>query len=100
MQINSQILLLISPYVSIISHTPGRIRVRVSSQIKKLNLKLEGLDKEVSSINGIKNVKFNPIIGSITIEYDKNVIEPSFWNDLISGENTENILAKINGAMR
>lgn len=95
MQLNSDILATVAPFFSTISHTPGRIRVRVSPKIKQLNLELGQIDKDVKSISGIKNVKFNQIIGSVTIEYDKEQIAPSFWDDLIAGKNSDEIMGII-----
>lgn len=74
MQINSDILTSIAPFLSTISHTKGRLRVRVSPKIKQLELPVSGIEDRVKNIDGIKNVKFNKLIGSVTIEYDEKFI--------------------------
>lgn len=91
MQINSDIFTKIAPYLSIISITPARVRVRVSPKIKSLDISIDGLDEKIKQIKGIKSYKFNRPIGSLTIEYDKNIISENFWIDLINGNNSQEL---------
>ncbi|MCD8213999.1 MAG: hypothetical protein LUC34_08175 [Campylobacter sp.] len=98
MNIQAQTLVQIASYFNVIAHTNGRLRVRVSPQIKELSnsLNLGTLDDTIAKINGIKNVKFNKIIGSVTIEYDHEIFPKHMWEDLLNGQNLEQISQKIN----
>ncbi|MBE3606946.1 hypothetical protein CCAL13119_08390 [Campylobacter sp. RM13119] len=98
MDINLEILMQISSYFSKIAHTPGRLRVRVDPKIKDLSqsVNLGELDSVIAKINGIKNVKFNKIIGSVTIEYDNEILPKILWDDLLEGQNLDQISVKIN----
>lgn len=96
--IASELIVRLASYFSPIAHTPGRLRVRVSSAIKKeaSNFDVKNLDEVIKKINGIKNVKINMIIGSVTIEYDNEIFAKELWDDLLAGRNIQNITYKIN----
>ncbi|WP_299549258.1 HMA2 domain-containing protein [uncultured Helicobacter sp.] len=91
-------------YFSIIHHTKGRIRLRASlklkaaAQEKRVNPKmlLEVLEK----IPLIFSLKFNPLIGSLTIHYDSSLLNPKLWEDCIKGESLEEIAEIINQNLR
>lgn len=97
MSINVENLAKIVKYFSPIAHTPGRLRVRLSSKIKELSgdLNLGSLDEIITKIDGIKNVKFNKLIGSVTIQYDPAIFAPDVWDDLLAGRNLAKISEKI-----
>ena len=46
--------------------------------------------------NNIKNVKFNKLIGSVTIEYDHEIFPKNLWEDLLKGQNLEEISTRVN----
>lgn len=97
--ISSQQLVDLSSYLSLIHHVKGRIRVRVSPKVKELNasgITLEDVEKIPQSIQGIKKVKINKIVGSITIEYDASVFPYELWEDLLHQRNLEKITEMIN----
>lgn len=100
--IQTDLILKIASYFTPVHHTPGRLRVRVSSEIKSEadNIDLSSLDSIIKQIEGIKSVKFNKIIGSVTIEYDKEIFAKEIWDDLLEGRNMEKISAKINELAR
>lgn len=100
--IASQIILKLASYFTAIAHTPGRLRVRVSSDIKREseNFDLKNLDQIIAQIDGIKDVKFNPIIGSVTIQYDNEILPKQLWDDLLTGKNIEITTQKINELAR
>jgi len=102
MEISSNDVIKLSSFLDKIHHTPGRLRVRVDGKIKNEaeNFDLENLDKNIKNISGINDVKFNSIIGSLTILYDKSAILPQFWEDLLAGKNCENVQKKLNEIMR
>lgn len=95
MQINSDVLSSIAPYLSKLSHTPGRVRVRINPAIKSLNIPLNSIDSAVLNYAGILDVKINKIIASVTITYDPALIAPEFWDSLISGDNPQMVAKTI-----
>lgn len=109
----------VAEFFSIIHHIPGRIRIRVNvaklPAIKKWakETKLrEILGKNqvqqskneseyfiitlLQSIPAVKNIKVNAIVGSATIEYDKNLFSPNLWESWVKKENLNEICAKLN----
>ncbi|WP_169752390.1 HMA2 domain-containing protein [Campylobacter mucosalis] len=102
MSITPEILTKVASYFTTISHTPGRLRVRVSPKIKELSdtTDLSKLDETIAKINGIKEVKFNKIIGSVTIQYDSEIFTKNLWDDLLGGKNLDHLANKINAVAR
>lgn len=75
------------PYFSIIHHTKGRVRLRVDAKIEDeaQDLGVDFLNDLPTYIKGIKKIKVNKIIGSITIVYDDSIFRPSLWEELLKG---------------
>ena len=98
MNIKSEDIVRIASYMSIIHHTKGRLRVRVSPKIKNesKSVTLKDIETLPSKIDGIKKLKINKLMGSITIIYDYEVFPYELWEDLIAGNNIEDITEKIN----
>lgn len=98
----SELILKIASYFTPIHHTTGRLRVRVNSKIKDeaSSLNLGKIDGVIKQIDGIKNVKFNQIIGSVTIEYDHAIFPKEIWDDLLAGRNLDKITLTINELAR
>lgn len=96
------LILKIASYFTPIHHTAGRLRVRVSAKIKDeaQNINLNQIDEIIKRIDGIKNVKFNQIIGSVTIEYDPQIFPKDIWDDLLAGKNLDKISHTINELAR
>lgn len=95
-------LLKLAKYVSIIHHSSGRIRLRVSPSIKKEAESFdEGLLKSFpDEIDGIKSIKVNKLIGSITISYDEDIFPSSMWEDLVAGKANKDLLEKIQSLIK
>lgn len=95
-------LLKLANYVSIVHHSKGRIRLRVSPSIKKEadNFDASLLESFPKDIDGIKDIKLNKIIGSITINYDENIFNFSTWEDLVAGKADEEMMQKINSLIK
>ncbi len=97
--IDSKKLIELSSYFSLIHQTKGRIRVRVSPKIKELDtndVSLKDIESLSQKINGIKNIKINKIVGSITIEYDSAVFPDHLWIDLIEQRNLDELVLILN----
>lgn len=89
---------ILSDYFSIVHHTKGRIRLRASLKLKEVakTSNPQEILKLLTKIPCILSVKFNALIGSLTIHYDSNIIEPKLWEDCIKGESLEKIAEIIN----
>lgn len=87
-----------SSYFSIISHTPGRLRVRVSPKIveNKGNISLKDVESLPKKISGIHEITIKKIIASVTIKYDPKVFAPRLWEDLIAKRNLDEVKEIIN----
>jgi hypothetical protein len=96
--IQTEDIIKIASYFSVIAHTPGRLRVRVNPKIKeqKGNISLQDIESLPEKINGIKSITIKKIIGSVTIMYDPDIFLPSLWDDLIQGKNLDEITTLIN----
>lgn len=81
-----------------ISHTKGRIRVRVKPEIKNLrsNFNSDQLGNLINQINGIKSFKLNPLIGSLTIFYDNEIFPQRLWDDFLNGQNSAELATFLN----
>jgi hypothetical protein len=96
--IKSEDILKIASYFSIIAHTPGRLRVRVNPKIvgEASNISLKDIEDLPNKIAGIKEIKINKIIASVTIIYEAKIFKPSLWEDLIKQQNIDEISTLIN----
>jgi len=90
----------ISSYLTKIHHTKGRIRVRVSPKIKEEtqngNITIDDIQSLPEKINGIKGIKINKAIGSITVNYDNSIFPFEIWEDLLAQRNLEDISNILN----
>ncbi len=98
MAITVEKLVELGPYFSLVHHIKGRIRLRVSPKIKEQsgNVTLNDIESLPQKINGIKSLKINKIVGSITIEYDPTTFPPHLWDNLISGKELDEIVTILN----
>ena len=97
MEITPQKIVEIASYFSIISHTKGRLRVRVNPKIQNevTDVSLTDIETLPDKINGIKKIKINKIIASVTIEYENEIFPKDKWDDLIKGENIDEVIEII-----
>ena len=96
--INTQDIIKIASFFSIIAHTPGRLRVRVNPKIKDSsgNITISDIENLPNKIDGIISIKINKIIASVTIIYEPTIFKPKLWEDLIKNENIDEITQIIN----
>jgi len=96
--IKTEDIIRIANFFTIIAHSPGRLRVRVSPKIKNEggNITLADIENLPQKIDGIKEIKIKKIIASVTITYDPQVFKPSLWEDLIAKRNLEEVSSLIN----
>lgn len=85
----------VASYLTKIHHIKGRIRVRVSPKIKEESkasgITIEDIKNLPLKIDGIKSIKINKAIGSITVVYDNEIFPYEIWEDLLAQKNLENI---------
>lgn len=88
----------IASYFTIIAHTPGRIRLRVNPQIRNeaSNISLNDIENLPNKLNGITSIKINKIIASVTVLYDPTIFKPKLWEDLVKNENLQELTKLIN----
>ena len=96
--INTEDIIKIASFFTIIHHVKGRLRVRVNPKITKESntISLKEIEDLPSKISGIKSIKINKIVASVTISYDPLIFPASVWEDLIKGENLDEITELIN----
>jgi len=96
--INTEEIIKIAAYFTIIHHVKGRLRVRVNPKIAKENnsISLKEIENLPQKISGIKSIKINKIVASVTIVYDPAIFEYNIWEDLIKGNNLNEITLLIN----
>ncbi len=96
--IKTEDIIKIASYFSIIAHSPGRLRVRVNPKIVKEgeNISLKDIENLSEKISGIKEIKINKIIASVTIIYEPEIFKPQLWEDLVKNENIDEISVLIN----
>jgi hypothetical protein len=97
MNLSAEKLIELGAYFSIIHHIKGRIRLRVSPKIKehKHHVGVEDIEALPARINGIKSIKINKMIGSLTIEYDHAIFPDHLWENLVKGEELDEIITII-----
>ncbi len=96
--IDTQEIIKIASFFSIIAHTPGRLRVRVNPKIVNSggNITIADIENLPNKIDGIISIKINKIIASVTIMYEPNIFKPKLWEDLVKNENREELSILIN----
>ncbi|MCT7629672.1 hypothetical protein N5U06_02890 [Aliarcobacter butzleri] len=96
--IQTEDIIKIASFFSIIAHTPGRLRVRVNPKITQTsgNITLSDIEDLPKKIDGIENIKINKIIASVTIHYNPDIFQPKLWEDLVKNENIEELSILIN----
>ena len=96
--LSSEYIIKIAKYFTLIHHTPGRIRLRVSPSILKeaKNISLKDIEDLNKKINGLKSIRINKLTASVIIEYDKEIFPPNIWEDLLEKRNIANITKIIN----
>ncbi len=97
MKITPDKLVQIASYFNVISHTKGRLRVRVNPKIQRevSDVSIDDIQNISKKIAGIKKIKINKIIASVTIEYDNDIFPKQQWDNLINGENLDEVIQII-----
>lgn len=102
MSVDAQKLIDLATYFSIIHHIKGRIRLRVNPKIKECreDVSIEDIEAFPQKIKGIKSIKINKIVGSLTIEYDHTIFPTHLWDNLVQGKELDEILKIINTLLK
>ena len=97
MEITPQKIVEIASYFTVISHTKGRLRVRVNPKIKEevSDVSLSDIETLPAKIDGIKKININKLVASVTIEYHNDIFPKEKWDNLINGENIDEVMEII-----
>lgn len=74
-------LLLLAPHTEIVHHIPGRIRLRLRRSGLDVIAKTD-VANLMQNIPGILKLRVNPVVGSLTLEYDPKRLSHSLWEKL------------------
>jgi hypothetical protein len=74
-------LLLLAPHTEIVHHIPGRIRLRLKRSGIEVIARTD-VENLMRNIPGILKLKVNPVVGSLTLEYDEKILSYSLWEKL------------------
>lgn len=98
MRVDAQKLIDLGAYFSIVHHIKGRIRLRVNPKIKECreDVSIEDIQTLPHKIKGIKSIKINKIVGSLTVEYEPTIFPAHLWENLVHGKELDEILKIIN----
>lgn len=72
-------------YFNIVHHISGRIRLRLSPSLlaQPLARDAQKLTQQILAINGIDEIRLNPMVGSVVIEYNPAIIQPALWEQWV-----------------
>ncbi|MGP1562022.1 MAG: hypothetical protein ACTTIC_08055 [Helicobacteraceae bacterium] len=87
----------LSRFFSPISHTKGRLRMKVSLAILSEANAFSMRDIETLSerFNGVENIKINPLFQTVTINYNHELIPFDLWEDLLHQNNLESVETRL-----
>lgn len=74
-------LLLLAPHTEIVHHIRGRIRLRLKRSGLAV-VKKTDIDRLMHNIPGIRNLRINPVVGSLILDYDDARIPFFMWEKL------------------
>lgn len=87
----AEVLAHFTPFLSIAHQIPGRVRFKFSTKAAT-GVKFDGssadserLSKVLKETRGIRNLSWNLLARSCTVEYDPAVIPDQAWVDLLAG---------------
>ncbi len=77
--------------VSIVHHIPGRIRMKLEAieigEGERAGLaEARGFQHVLDRLPGVRSLRVNLLARSCIVEYDKEIISPDAWGDLLGGE--------------
>jgi hypothetical protein len=81
-------LLALREHLSIVHHLPGRIRLRLGVALwgAAARFERERFQDLLDGLQGIRQVRVNPAVASVVIEYDPGLVPPANWDTLIVGD--------------
>jgi hypothetical protein len=76
-------------------HIPGRIRLRFNYSILAMLPKLNDLGNEIlriaDQVKAFNDIRLNLHAGSVTIQYDTDLLPPDFWEEAVGKKNIEHL---------
>jgi hypothetical protein len=79
------------PYLSIVHHVPGRIRLRFDlAAVSALGgARLSAFAEEAQVSGAIRSFRVNSVARSLTIEYEPASLAPTLWTRFLTGDEEE-----------
>lgn len=81
--------------VKVAHHIPERIRLKLdlgaAGALAASWAQAEALLEQLRRTRGVRSVMVNAIARSCLIEYDRSIINPTAWVDLVEGKMTEEV---------
>jgi hypothetical protein len=98
--VDPEILLRARKHLRIAHHIPGRIRLRFDPGILEAVPEIKDGERGdlLSGLPGIKDVRLNAAAFSLVVTYDRDKIEPGWWEQLIEGD--EDAAAEVVARLR
>ena len=89
--INIDMLLELRQHLNIVHHVPGRLRLRAGSALYGYASALNGngLLTLLESLEGIHDIRVNPAVASLIIQYDPTHFPPELWETLLMGNDQQ-----------
>jgi hypothetical protein len=90
-----QTIIELQPYISVVHHVKGRIRLKVASNLIKkfVHSGFSDMESFFHSIEGVKDIRIIWSARSVVICYDPHLISPELWKRLLTGDEEE--VAKV-----
>ena len=60
------------------------------------HVSIKDIEALPQKIQGIKSIKINKIVGSLTVEYDAVIFPPHLWDNLVQGKELDEIAQILN----
>ncbi|MCU0589680.1 MAG: hypothetical protein MUF52_16215 [Syntrophobacteraceae bacterium] len=74
-------LLLLAPHTEIVHHIPGRIRLRLGKSGLGVLARTD-VETLLRHVPGIRSLRVNRLVGSLTLEYDESRLPHGLWERL------------------
>ncbi|WP_119169343.1 hypothetical protein [Algihabitans albus] len=100
--IDKNLVMNLRQHLRIVSHNKGKVKLRYRIGAVSIFRQIENSTggRLLDAIEGVHKASVNPLMFTLTIHYDPQTIEPSWWEELIqdSDEAARQVLDRLNAA--